>query len=299
MIGVREAWPLVKESVLSFIADDALSKGAAIAFYMVTSIAPVLVIVIAIAGLAFGHDAAQGAIVGQLSGLMGDQSAKLLQTAIESAAGKTSGIIATTFGLVMLLVTASGVFGEMQSALNAIWKTPPLAGTVTRLVKARAASLGLVAALGFLLLVSLVISALLTALGSTIDAHFRFGQVSLTVLNFVISFLLTSVLFAAIYKILPDTRLEWGDVGVGAVATALLFEVGKLLISLYIGSSAVVSSYGAAGGVIVLLLWVYYSAQIFLLGAEFTRAYASHHGSQQANVKKLASDNPQATPFHR
>ena len=126
--------------------------------------------------LDISNTAAQGAMVGQLSGLMGDQSAKLLQTAIESAAGKTSGIIATTFGLVMLLVTASGVFGEMQSALNAIWKTPPLAGTVTRLVKARAASLGLVAALGFLLLVSLVISALLTALGSTIDAHFRFSD---------------------------------------------------------------------------------------------------------------------------
>ena len=153
---VREAWSLVKESVISFVADDALSKGASIAFYMVTSIAPVLVIVIAIAGLAFGHDAAQGAIAAQLSGLMGDQSAELLQTAIHSASGKSSGIIATALGLLMLLVTASGVFGEMQSSLNAIWKTPPQDGTVTRLmaitrlVKARAASLGLVAALGFL-----------------------------------------------------------------------------------------------------------------------------------------------------
>lgn len=306
---IREAWSLVKESVISFMADDALSKGASIAFYMVTSIAPVLVIVIAIAGLAFGHDAAQGAIVAQLSGLMGDQSAEFLQTAIHSASGKSSGIVATALGLLMLLVTASGVFGEMQSSLNAIWKTPPRDGTVTRLlaitrlVKARAASLGLVAALGYLLLVSLVISAVLTALGTYINAHIPFGQVSLSVLNFVISFLLTSVLFAAIYKILPDTRLEWRDVGVGAVATAFLFEIGKSLISLYIGSGAVVSSYGAAGGLIVLLLWIYYSAQIFLLGAEFTKTYASHHGShhgsQQANAMALAHDNPDAKPLHR
>ena len=302
---VREAWALVKESVLSFIADDALSKGASIAFYMVTSIAPVLVIVIAIAGLAFGHDAAQGAISAQLSGLMGDRSAELLQTAINSASGKSSGIIATALGLLMLLISASGVFGEMQSSLNAIWKSPPRDGTVTHLmaimrhVKARAASLGLVAALGFLLLISLVISALLTALGTCIDAHFPFGHVSLSVLNLVISFLLTSVLFAAIYKILPDTRLEWRDVGVGAVATAFLFEVGKSLIALYIGSSAVVSSYGAAGGLIVLLLWIYYSAQIFLLGAEFTKTYASHHGSQQANAMVLAPENRDAKTIHR
>src|ERR1019366_7013680 len=273
----RRSWSLVKESVMSFIADDALSKGASIAFYTVTSIAPVLVIVIAIAGLAFGHDAAQGAITAQLSGLMGRQSAELLQTAIDSASGKSSGIIATALGLLALLVTASGVFGEMQSALNTIWKAQPRGGTVTRLLKARAASAGLVATLGFLLL---VISAVLTALGTYINSRLPFGQLILSVLNFVISFLLISVLFAAIYKILPDTRLEWRDVVVGAVATAFLFEIGKSLIGLYIGSSAVGSSYGAAGGLIVLLLWFYYSAQIFLLGAEFTKTYASRDGSK-------------------
>jgi membrane protein len=279
--------------MISFIADDALSRGASIAFYTVTSIAPVLVIVIAIAGLAFGHDAAQGAIAAQFSGLMGSQSAELLQTAIHSASGKSSGIIATSLGLLALLVTASGVFGEMQSALNAIWKAQPQGDTVThfmtitRLMKARAASLGLVAALGFLLLVSLVISATLTALGTYVNAYIPFGQLILSALNFVISFLLTSVLFAAIYKILPDTRLEWRDVVMGAVATAFLFEIGKSLIGLYIGSSAVVSSYGAAGGLIVLLLWTYYSAQIFLLGAEFTKTFASRHGSQQTSTVAL------------
>jgi membrane protein len=288
---------LVKGSVTSFIADDALSKGASIAFYTVTSIAPVLVIVIAIAGLAFGHEAAQGAISTQFSGLMGTQSAELLQIAINSASGKSSGIIATSLGLLALLVTASGVFGEMQSALNAIWQSQPQGGTVThfmtirRLMKARAASLGLVAALGFLLLVSLVVSATLAVLSTYINAYIPFGQLILSALNFVISFMLTSVLFAAIYKILPDTPLAWRDVMVGAVATAFLFEVGKSLIGLYIGSSAVVSSYGAAGGLIVLLLWIYYSAQIFLLGAEFTKTYARRDGSQQMSAVALPSAN--------
>src|ERR1019366_6009411 len=183
----RRSWSLVKESVMSFIADDALSKGASIAFYTVTSIAPVLVIVIAIAGLVFGHDAAQGAVTAQLSGLMGRQSAELVQTAIDSASGKSSVIIATALGLLALLVTASGVFGEMQSALNAIWKAQPRGRTVTRLLKARAASAGLVAALGFLLLVSLVISAVLTALGAYINTYLPFGQLILSVLNFMIS----------------------------------------------------------------------------------------------------------------
>ena len=284
---------LAKESVISFIADDALSRGASIAFYTVISIAPVLVIVIAIAGLAFGREAAQGAISTQFSGLMGTQSAELLQTAIHSASGKSSGVIATSLGLLALLVTASGIFGEMQSALNAIWKVRPPGGTIThfmtitRLMKARAASLGLVAALGFLLLVSLVISAVLAAAGTTINAWLPFGQLILSVLNFVISFMLTSVLFAAIYKILPDTPLAWRDVVVGAVVTAFLFEIGKSLIGLYIGSSAIVSSYGAAGGLIILLLWIYYSAQIFLLGAEFTKAYARRDESQQISVIAL------------
>lgn len=289
----RRTVSLVNESVLSFIADDALSKGASIAFYTATSIAPVLVIVIAIAGLAFGHEAARGAISAQLSGLMGTQSAELLQTAIHSASGKSSGVIATSLGLLALLVTASGVFGEMQSALNAIWKVRPRGETIThfmiitRLMKTRAASLGLVAALGFLLLVSLVISAVVTALGTYINAYIPFGQLILSALNFVISFVLTSVLFAAIYKILPDTPLAWRDVVVGAVATAFLFEIGKSLIGLYIGSSAVVSSYGAAGGLIVLLLWIYYSAQIFLLGAEFTKTFARRDGSQQTSAEAL------------
>jgi membrane protein len=278
---LSEIWKLLKDTVLSFIDDEALSRGAAIAFYTVTSIAPVLLIVIAIAGLAFGRDAAQNAITAQLSGLMGQQTAEVLQSAVASAASKSSGIVATVVGIITLFATASGVFGEMQSALNAIWKAHPTGTTVSRLVRARAASLGLVAALGFLLMVSLVVSAALTAFGNQINSILPFGRLLLSGLNFVVSLLLISVLFAAIYKVLPDRHLEWRDVVVGAIVTAVLFTIGKSLIGLYIGSSAVASSYGAAGALIVLLLWVYYSAQIFLLGAEFTKVYANRHGSKQ------------------
>jgi membrane protein len=284
MKALSETWKLLKDTFLSFVDDEALSRGAAIAFYTVTSIAPVLLIVIAIAGLAFGKDAAQDAIIMQLGGLMGHQTAEVLQTAVASAAVKSSGIFATAVGIITLIATASGVFGEMQSALNAIWKAKPKGTTLSRLIRARAASLGLVAALGFLLLVSLVVSAALTAFGNYLNAILPFGQLILTVLNAVVSLTLISVLFAAIYKILPDRHLEWSDVIVGAVVTAVLFTIGKSLIGWYLGSSAIASSYGAAGALIVLLLWVYYSAQIFLLGAEFTKVYANRHGSQQAEA---------------
>ncbi len=280
------AWKLLKDTVMAFIDDEALSRGAAIAFYTVTSIAPILLIVIAIAGLAFGHDAAQNAITTQLSGLMGQQTAEVLQTAVASASGKSSGIWATIIGIVMLIVTASGVFGEMQSALNAIWKAKPKGTTVSRLIRARAASLGLVGALGFLLMVSLVVSAGLSAFGDYLNSVLPFGKVILNVLNFIVSLALIAVLFAAIYKVLPDTPLTWRDVIVGAIVTAALFTIGKSLIGWYIGSSAVASSYGAAGALIVLLLWVYYSAQIFLLGAEFTKVYASRHGSKQDEARE-------------
>jgi membrane protein len=275
------AWKMLKDTILAFINDEALSRGAAIAFYTVTSIAPVLLIVIAIAGLALGQDAAQNALTAQLSDLMGQQTAEVLQAAVASAASKSSGVMATIIGIVTLMVTASGVFGEMQTALNAIWKAKPKGTTVSQLIRARAASLGLVAALGFLLMVSLVVSTGLTAFGNYLDSILPFGKIILTVLNVVVSLMLISFLFAAIYKILPDRDLEWGDVVVGAIVTGILFTIGKSLISWYIGSSAVASSFGAAGALLVLLLWVYYSAQVFLLGAEFTKVYANRHGSTQ------------------
>lgn len=292
MLGI--AWNLLKHSVMEFIDDNALSRGASIAFYTVTSIAPLLLIVIAIAGLVFGEDAARDAIQSQLGGLMGQQSAQLLQNAVKSASshGSGGGILATVIGLITLLITASGVFGEMQATLNVIWKAEPHGTTVTRLLRARAASLGLVAALGFLLIVSLAVSAGLSAFGDFINAYLPFGRLILIALNVVVSLLMISVLFAAIYKVLPDTQLEWHDVLVGAVATAVLFTVGKSLIGWYIGSSSAASAYGAAGALIVVLLWIYYSAQIFLFGAEFTRAYAETHGSHAAAAVKAAPEGP-------
>ncbi len=292
---LSKAWTLVKETVMAFIDDNALSRGASIAFYTVTSIAPVLFIVVAIAGLVFGEDAARGAIAAQLGGLMGQQSAELLQTAIKGASNRSSGILASVIGFVTLLVTASGVFGEMQTALNEIWKAQPKGSTVSQLLKARALSLGLVGALGFLLLVSLVISAMLTALGDFVNARLPFGSVLLSGLNFGLSFVMIAVLFAAIYKVLPDRRLAWRDVIVGAVATAFLFTIGKSLIGLYIGSSTIASSYGAAGALIVVLLWIYYSAEIFLLGAEFTKVYASRHGSASGRAAGMAARAEEAT----
>ena len=175
----------------------------------------------------------------------------------------------------------------MQSALNVIWKAEPSETVLTRLIRARIISLGLVAALGFLMIVSLVVSAALTALGGMINAAIPFGQYVLYTVNAVISFAMITLLFGAIYKILPDKRLEWGDVMVGAIVTSLLFAAGKSLIGLYLGSSAVASTYGAAGGLILILLWTYYSSQVFLLGAEFTKVYAFRRGSRQSEVELL------------
>ena len=281
------AWALVSGSVNAFIDDEALTRGAAIAFYTVTSIGPVLFIVVAIAGLVFGEDAARGAITDQLGGLIGQQGSELLQTAIQSASQRSSGLIAAAVGIGTLIITASSVFTELQQTLNVIWRAEPRGTTMSRLIRARAASLGLVGALGFLLLVSLVISTLLSALSDYINAYLPSGHLILQTLTFLISFGLITLLFGAIYKVLPDRNIEWHDVLVGALVTAFLFTVGKLLISFYIGSTAIASSYGAAGSLIVVLLWIYYSTQIFLLGAEFTKVYASHHGSHQRDKRRL------------
>jgi membrane protein len=282
---LSSSWTVLKDAVNAFIEDKALTRGAAIAFYTATSFAPVILIVIAIAGLVYGQEAAQGAIANQLGDLMGKQTSDLLQTAVASSKNKSSGFLAAAIGIITLIVTASGVFGEMQAALNKIWKAEPAGTTVGRLVRARAKSLGLVAALGFLLVVSLAVSAALTAFAARINAALPFGGTILSALNVLVSLALISFLFAAVFKVLPDRDLEWRDVALGAIITALLFIAGKSLIGWYIGSSAVASTYGAAGGLIVLLLWVYYTSQIFLFGAELARAYASHRGSQRALPK--------------
>lgn len=274
-------WALIKDTVKNFIADEALSRGASIAYYTLFAIAPVLLIIIAIAGMVFGREAAQTAIVGQLSGLMGESTAKALEEIVRKVGDRDSGLWATLIGLGALILTATGVFGEVQSALNAIWKAKGRSrtSTLTRLARARAASLGLVVTCGFLITVSLAASAGLEALAGYLRGVFPGAETVLAVVDFVVSTVLIAFLFAAIYKVLPDRPIAWRDVTIGALVTALLFEGGKYLIALYIGKTDVAATYGAAGALIVLLLWIYYTAQIFLLGAEFTRSYAERYGS--------------------
>jgi membrane protein len=286
-----KTWSLISDIGNGFLAHEALTRGAAIAYYSIFPIAPLLIIVVAIAGLAFGYDAAQGAIVDQLRGLVGQQSAEILQSMIYSAGNRSSGTLATIIGIGTLLLTATGAFGEIQTSLNAIWKAEP-SSNLSQLVRARLLSLGLVVTLGFLMLVSLVVSAALTALEEYLNRLFPAGHLMMSAMSFVISLTLIAVLFAAIYKVLPDKPIAWRDVAAGAVVTAVLFTIGKSIIGLYIGSSNVASSYGAAGAFLMILLWVYYSAQIFLLGAEFTRAYAERHGSHASEPQ--ADDGPNA-----
>jgi len=279
-------WDLIKDTVSGFLEDETLSRAAAIAYFTIFSIAPLLLIVIAIAGLVFGQEAAQAAIMAQFSGLMGKGSGDALASMLQSAGSQTqqSGTIATIIGVVTLLITASGALGEIQSSLNKIWKAEPKTG-LSRLVRARIASMGLVMTLGFLLVVSLAVSAGLAALGHSVEGFFPGAKALMAVVNFVITLVLLSAVFAAIYKFLPDTSIAWRDVAVGALATALLFTIGKSLIGLYIGSSKVAESYGTAGSLIVILLWIYYSTVTFLLGAEFTRAYAQRFGSRATQAK--------------
>lgn len=289
LVSAKESYEIVKEAIIGFFADDAMSHSAAMAFFAVTALSPVLLIVVAIAGLAFGHDAAQVALSAQLSGLMGPQSAELMEAALRSAQDTSSGLMVAAIGVVTLLVTASGVFGEMQSTLNKIWKVEPLPVSLSTLVRARAASLGLVAALGFLLLVSLAATAAISILGDFITAHLPLGAMILQVINAVVSLTLITLLFAAIYKVLPDRTLQWRDVMFGAFVTALLFTIGKTLIGFYLGSSNIASTYGAAGGLFIILLWLFYSSIIFLLGAELTRAYSIRHGSRHDLRAELGS----------
>ncbi len=271
---------LIRSAVNGFIEDNALSRAAAMAFYAATSLAPVILIVIAIAGIAVGDEAARLAVSAQLSGLLGPQGADLLEAILKGAADSSSGILAASIAVVTLIASASGVFGEMQQSLNQIWKVQPRSSSFFSLVRARAASLGLVGALGFLLLVSLSASAAISALGEYINARLPFGAAVLSVVNTLVSVTLLATLFGAVYKVLPDRSLAWRDVGIGAWLTAILFTVGKALIGWYLGTSTVASSYGAAGSLIALLLWVFYSSAIFLLGAELTRAFAVTFGTR-------------------
>ncbi len=284
MSVVGAGWRLARETVENFIDHGALSRGASIAYYTLFSIAPMLLVAIGIAGFIFGREAAEGAIVSQLSGLMGLKTATVLQDLVQSARQSEDGVWASFVGIALLMLSSSVVFGEVQTALNAIWKAEPQRSTLTRFVRAKLASMGVVITCGFLLMVSLALSAALAAVSAYLAASFPTAQILLPTVDFLLSLTLISFIFAAMYKLLPDAPIAWRDVIVGAIATTLLFQGGKYLIALYIGQSDIASSFGAAGALIIFLLWVYYSAQIFLLGAEFTRAFAQRYGSHAPGV---------------
>ncbi|MES2537697.1 MAG: YihY/virulence factor BrkB family protein [Pseudomonadota bacterium] len=295
---MKNIWILIKAAGSSWIDDYAQSMGAALAYYTMFSIAPLLLIVISIAGMIFGVEAARGEIVGQLEGLMGPQGAAAVQGLLESVNKPAESFTATLIGGVLLMIGATTVFGELQDALDRIWRAPKRnKGGLWSLLRARLLSFGMIMGIGFLLMVSLVVSAALAALSKVWGPMFADWEILANVINFLISFAFTTTVFAMIYKIMPRAKVDWADVWIGAAVTALLFTIGKFLIGLYIGKSGVTSGFGAAGSLIVVLVWVYYSAQIFLMGAEFTWAYALTFGSRKAQpIPAAAPDVPsQAT----
>jgi membrane protein len=266
--------------------------GAALAFYTVFSLAPILLIVIAMAGLVFGQEAAEGHIIGQIQDLVGDDSAKAIQGMLAYARRPSTSLIATGVALVTLLFGATSVFAQVQDALNVIWGVETKSGRgIIQIIKDRFISFVAVLGSGFLLLVSLVLSAALAAVGHTVESVLPAPELILQAINFLLSFVVITLLFAMIYKLIPDVLNNWQDVWVGAGMTSLLFTIGKSLIGLYLGKSEVGLAYGAAGSLIVVLLWVYYASQIFLFGAEFTAVYAAFRGSQ-------LKPTPNALPIH-
>jgi membrane protein len=280
-VSLPDAFGLLKAAVMEWNEDKAPRLGAALAYYTIFSLAPLLIIAIAVAGLVFGQEAAQGQIVDQFRALVGQSGAELIENMIAGARRPSTSILAAGIGLVTLLVGALGVFGQLQDALNTIWEVMPRPGRgIPGLVKDRLLSLTMVLGVAFLLLVSLVISAGFGALGNWIGRQLPGLEALLDIVNVVVSFGITTLLFALMFKYIPDAVIAWGEVWIGAVITSLLFTLGKLLIGLYLGNSSIGSSYGAAGSLVLLLLWVYYSAQIFFFGAEFTQVYAHRFGSR-------------------
>ncbi len=293
---MKRYFTLFKQAFTEFGDDKAQRLGAALAYYTIFSLAPLLLIAIAIAGMVFGREAAQGQIFGQLRGVFGPQAAAGVQEIVKSAAKPKSGTIATVVGIVTLLFGAAGVFGQLKDALNTIWNVEPkkTSGIMTML-KDRFLSFAMVLGTGFLLLVSLVIDSGVAAAGHFVGSRLPGGEALWQGVQLVVSLGVVTLLFALIFRFLPDVHPAWRDVWFGAAFTAVLFVVGKFALGLYLGKSAVGSSYGAAGSLVVLLLWVYYSAQILFFGAEFTQVYARTHGSM-AKAKEDVAARPAPTP---
>ncbi len=284
---IRALWPLARQAAASWVDDYAPSMGAALAYYSLFSIAPLLLIVISIAGLVFGEAAARGQVFAELRGFMGEQGAAAVQALLQSVNEPRAGVVGLAVGVATLLVGATTVFAELQSALDRIWRAPlrPKSSGVMALLRSRLLSFGMVLGIGFLLIVSLVASAAISAFGKWWAPAIGGWEVLAQVVNFVLGLALVTVVFAMIYKIMPRVRIRWHDVWIGAAVTSLLFAVGKFLIGLYIGKSSFASGFGAAGSLAVLLVWMYYSAQIFLLGAEFTWVYAHTYGSRRGDQR--------------
>lgn len=270
---------LVKETFREWSEDKASRLAAALSYYTIFSVAPLLIIAIAVAGLVFGKEAATEQIVGEIQGLVGKQGAEAIQEVLKNASDTGAGVMATLIGVGTLLLGASGAFAQLQASLNTIWEVKPKKGRgIKGMLRDRFLSFSMVLVIGFLLLVSLILSAVLAGVGKYISGVLPMSSAVLQVVNFAISFGVTTFLFALIYKVLPDATVRWRDVWVGAAVTALLFSLGRFLIGLYLGRSSVSSAYGAAGSLVVLLLWVYYSSQILFLGAEFTQVWANKFG---------------------
>ena len=295
-ISAREIPGLFLAAAKGWSSDNVPRLGASLAYYTLFSIAPVLIIAIAIAGFVFGADAVRGEIVVQLEGLVGKEGATVVQDLVENASRPGRGAIALTVGSITFMLAATGVFLELQYALNTIFRVKAkVGGNVSMFLKARLRSFGLVISIGFVLLVSLGVSAVLSATSKWVGEGYVGASIVWQVLNVGVSFAVISLMFAVVYRFLPDVKLTWRDVWVGSVMTALLFTIGKQLLGVYLGRSGTTSSYGAAGSVILVLLWVYYSAQIILFGAELTRVFVERvHGPPPTEA--FAEADPAAHP---
>ena len=277
----RTIWTLLKDACSAWFCDNVPSLGAALAFYTIFSVTPVLMVATAVAGLVFGREAAQGEVLRQIQAFVGYPGATTIQTIIQSANRPTVGTIATALGIGAVLLGASGAFVELHNALNKIWRVSPRSESLwVGTIRKRFLSFGLVLGTGFLLLVSLAFSAALAVAGRFVGYLLPAPAFLFDFASSLISFGIVTILFAMIFKLLPDTKIAWRDVWVGAAVTSLLFTLGKMLIGFYLGRSSLASAYGAAASLVIVLVWVYYSAQILLLGAEFTRIYANKYGSR-------------------